>query len=374
MKKIGIVTINDNNNYGNRLQNYALQKVLLDLDFNVITLRNKVKNQEKKVGEISTRLKSASLNEMIKKIITKILRKINIDKNLRKVSNERRKKFQDFNKEYILESEEIIYEGNIPSQIIEEFDFFIAGSDQIWNPNFRKGSGIDFLDFAPKQKRISYAASFGIESIPEEYKKKYTSWLNGMNHISVREDAGAKIVRTLSDKHAAVHVDPTLLVSKENWLDVSRKSVNKPQKKYLLTYFLKGMSTEQQNLINKISKENKLVVVNLAKKDNLEFFSAGPSEFLDFINSCEIFLTNSFHGVIFSLIFEKPFIVFERGNMNSRIDTLLKKFSLEDRKIENIDLTKNIFQIDFTPVSKLISKEKEVSIKYLKNVLKFNRN
>ena len=103
-------------------------------------------------------------------------------------------------------------------------------------------------------------------------------------------------------------------------------------------------------------------------------YSEGPSEFLDYIASCELFLTDSFHGAIFSILFNKPFVVFDRiGNMpsmSSRIETLLSKFKLEHRKWERVMETGNYFEVDFSHVKPILEKERKKAYEYLKNALK----
>ena len=256
MKKIGILTINDYNNYGNRLQNYASQEVLKSLGFAVET----VVNTYYAPLEINTvdRIKRI-LGKNPKEIAYKcwsVLNKGEIEhyKKLRLQS------FKNFTRSNILETDFTISEGNIPNDLSDKYDYFVTGSDQVWNPTFRHFSSVDFLTFAPKNKRIAYAPSFGISKIPSEYVEKYKAWILDMHRLSVREQAGAKMIKDLTGRKASVLVDPTLMLTKEKWLTVSRVSDNKPQNKYLLTYFLGEISKEDRNWLNTIAKENDLGV------------------------------------------------------------------------------------------------------------------
>ena len=375
LKKIGIITINDYSNYGNRLQNYATQEVLRSLGYEVETIVNSPYKKQK-ISDMFNKAKKMQINELIIKVFRKIRYKLfkNSDEKKNKMLDEIRiNKFRNFTNENISETPYVISNDNMPSDLGEKYSAFIVGSDQVWNPNFRMSSFIDFLTFAPKKKRIAYAASFGISTLPEEYVYDYSRWLSEMEHISVREDTGAKIVKKLTGKNVEVLIDPTLMLTKEQWLSISRPAICKPDKSYLLTYFLGGISSESRVWINSIVKNTDLDIVNLADIEDERRYIADPAEFLDYINSCEAFLTDSFHGVAFSILFKKPFIIFERNgdihSMNSRIDTLLSKFKLEERKYENIKNNNEVFTIDYSHVPRILESERKKALDYLKNSL-----
>jgi len=140
-----------------------------------------------------------------------------------------------------------------------------------------------------------------------------------------------------------------------------------------LTYFLGGIPPKYKKQIKKIAKVNNLEVINLADIRDKETYRTGPSEFIDYINSCSVFCTDSFHGAVFSILFEKPFIVYERMgstlSMFSRIETLLKKFKLESRKAENIKSNEDVFNIDFSHVPAILEAERKKSYDFLKEAL-----
>lgn len=375
MKKVGIITINDYSNYGNRLQNYATQEVLKSLGCEVETIVN---NPHKKLRTIEklNKLLKLSKGDLIKKLLHKIRQKLyksNEEKRIEIMKEVRRNSFKQFTSENISETPYVISRYNIPSELKDHYSAFVVGSDQVWNPNFRKGSFIDFLTFAPEEKRIAYSASFGIEKLPEEYEDNYSRWLSEMAHISVREDAGAKIVKKLTGRDVEVLVDPTLMLTKDQWLSISKPAAYKPDKPYLLTYFLGEITSNAREKINYIAKENNLVIVNMADIQDERRYIADPAEFLDYINSSEIFLTDSFHGVVFSILFEKPFIIFDRvsktPSMSSRINTLLTKFDLIARRADNIKNNNDAFNINFSHVNKILEQERKKAINYLKEAL-----
>lgn len=382
MNKIGIITINDYKNYGNRLQNYATQEVLKSLGCKVETIVNNPL-KKRNIADKFDKARKMSLGELAKKVLQKLRQKLyknnksDEEKEIEvrnKTRNESRiKSFRQFTNENISESSYVISPDNIPSEIGEQYSGFVVGSDQVWNPNFRGGSPIDFLTFAPEYKRFAYSASFGISKLPDKYIDDYRRWLTEMAHISVREDAGAKIVKELTGRYVQVLVDPTLMLNKSQWLSVAKPAKDKPKKQYLLTYFLGDESLESKERINLIAIENKLEIVNMADIDDESRYTADPSEFLDYINSSEIFLTDSFHGAVFSILFEKPFIIFDRvskiPSMNSRIDTLLTKFDLLDRKSDEIIDNKDVFNIDYSHVPSILAAEREKALDFLKRAL-----
>ncbi|WP_432354369.1 polysaccharide pyruvyl transferase family protein [Sporosarcina sp. A2] len=377
MKKIGILTINDYTNYGNRLQNYASQEVLNALGFQVETIINTTMHLESnnegtfKLQRLN-KLRNYSAIELINKMKFKIFSLRN-SKKIIIAKKEKRKNFIEFTKHNIKETKYTISDNNIPNDLTVEYDFFVTGSDQVWNPNFERFSGVDFLSFAPKYKRIAYAPSFGISELPTENKKLYKEWLSEMSSVSVREQAGAKIIKELTGRDAEVLIDPTLMLTKEQWLSIAMESEFKPKKKYILTYFLGNQTSENRKSIKRIAQINDLDIVNLADIYDIKRYTADPSEFIDYINSASLVLTDSFHGAVFSTLLKTPFVVYNREgslpSMNSRIDTLTSKFKLESRKAENIEKNEQILNADYSHVDEILQFEREKALIYLKNAL-----
>lgn len=373
MSKIGIITLNGYFNYGNRLQNYALQETLKSFGYDVETIlvdKTRRKNNNSIESHLS-KIKEKSIKEIYLLVLNKVQN--NLNKTRIQLKLQREQIFKEFSQKYISETDFSISDSNIPQDLSDRYDFFVTGSDQVWNPYYTNGSPVEFLTFAEKEKRISYAASFGISEIPAQYKKNYSKWLSEIPFLSVREEEGAKIVKNLTGREANVHVDPTMLLTKEEWLSISKIPSNKPMKPYLLTYFLGKIPKERMNGIKQFAKRNNLEVVHLAQiRDKIPFLT-GPNEFIDYINSSSVFFTDSFHGAVFSILLNKPFIVFNRlGNtpsMSSRLETLLKKFNLSDRFVENIELNSRIFEIDYSHTISILEEERKKALTYLENAL-----
>lgn len=356
MKKIGIVTLNGYFNYGNRLQNYALQEVLKAHGLTVQTIRFA---RETKIKKYFTFLK--------------IIKRNLVNRTNYILESERQKIFLSFSNNYIVETDKIYYIDENLDCINSEYDFLVVGSDQVWNPSMNKESSVFFLEFADKEKRIAYAPSFGVSELPDRVISDYQKWIKSIPHLSIREDDGAKIIKNLTGREVEVLVDPTLLLTKEKWLNIAKSADNKPNEPYLLTYFLGGIPSKYKEQINKIALVRGLKVINLGDINESDTYRTGPSEFIDYINDCSVFCTDSFHGAVFSILLQKPFIVYEREgavSMYSRIDTLLNKFDLNDRKCEEIENNKNFFDVDFSHTLPLLNKEREHAISFLKNALK----
>lgn len=349
MNNSAIITICDNNNYGNRLQNYALSKVLDNLGVNNVTLWDKNRNNLKSNIKLIIKLLLCRINPKFKR---NVLFQIFTCKNTNV-------KYVDLN--------------NLKS-LNNNFDYFVVGSDQIWNYNFKYAQDKDFLKFADYDKTISYAPSFGISEIDDEWKDKISDGLNHIKHLSVRENQGANIIRELSNREAQVVLDPTLLLSKEEWFKIEKKPKKMIKKKYILTYFLGKKSEQLKCELKSLSIDNNLEVINLNDMEDKNFYSCGPSEFLYLFNHAELILTDSFHACVFSMIFNKPFYVFDRNSkglksMNSRLDTLLTTFKQEQRKVTSLENIENVFECDYKQSYEILKIKQEESLDFLKNAL-----
>ncbi len=350
MKKIGILTINDDGNYGNRLQNYAVQKFCEKNNQKTETIHNQK-------GIVGNRVLKRKIGKLIKSFFKKY---------------QRYNLFMKFNKN-IKYSKYYIDESNIPNNLSDEYDLFFTGSDQVWNPTFtRKMTDIDFLTFADNKKRNSFSASFGISEIPEDMKGYYKERLNGLNNISVREDRGKEIIEELTGRtDVEVLVDPTMLLSADEWDKVAKKPKQLKTDKYILNYFLGELSEERKNEINRIAKENNCEVINILDKQS-SFYQTGPSGFLYLEKNAFLICTDSFHSSVFAILYNRPFIVFDREDkevkMNSRIETLINKFNLKNRRFEG-NITKENLEHDYTEAYKILEKEKEKSNRFLEKCL-----
>lgn len=369
IEKVGIITLNGYHNYGNRLQNYALQEIVKKLGFEVETII--IQDMHSNINIFTNYINKISKLKKISKIYD-IVKKTLINYVNRKLINKRTRKFKDFSNKYIVEKKFNYCESDMEN-FTSKYNFFITGSDQVWKPTNNSRLFIYFLTFVESSKRIAYAPSFGVTNISNKHIENYKIWLTGMNKLSVREEAGAKIIKELTGRESEVLIDPTLMLSKEEWLSVSKVSSNKPKCKYILTYFLGGPTKEAEKKVKDIAEQNNLEIINLVDFKDKETYITGPSEFIDYINSASVFFTDSFHGVVFSILLQTPFVIYERvsksASMYSRIETLLDMFNLRAREAHNIKDNDEIFEMDFTHVTPILELERKKAINYLKDAL-----
>lgn len=265
------------------------------------------------------------------------------------------------------------------------YDCYLCGSDQIWNPLIFTPKGLDpafFMTFAGDGKKIAYAPSFGISKIPETYTASLKEYLDGFSSLSAREQRGSEIIRELTGREAEVVLDPTMLLEKADWLQVC--SEEQHLRPYILCYFVSD-PTPYTDAIQRVSKALNLPVVTLcgSRKPIPEaiarIYDAGPREFLALIKDSAFVCTNSFHGTVFSILFERQFFCFESGarkpeqSVNSRLHSLLGKLGLTDRLMtgtgEQAMKASLESGIDYRKVMERLQQEREKSLDYLRRAL-----
>lgn len=321
--KVAIVTIIDMINYGNRLQNYAMQEVLREMGEEVETL-------------IVLSAKRSVMNVFKRALLVfkpKLMYRL-------RPYTKREKPFEDFSQKYI--NSRVIYSlsGKTPKRIASEYDYFVLGSDQVWNPEFMEldvpngGAYNRFLQFAHKRQRIAVSPSFGVSSLDDKWKDIYRDNLISFQGLSAREDAGAKIIEQLVGNKAEVLLDPTMMVSAEHWSKFANKPNIDTESPYLLKYVLGHQSEVYKEKITRIAEENGLKVYELMSDKMQELLTATPDQFVYLIEHAKLVCTDSFHATVFSILFNKPFILHQRedglASMSSRLETLLNTLGLQE--------------------------------------------
>ena len=338
MKRIGIVTLNGNNNYGNKLQNFALIYILKKFNFDINTL-----------------WKYDSKKYILKTIIPL--------KRFKRYSSFQRFTNRYLNVKYFMDLE----------KIKNKYDYYVVGSDQVWNYNFKTFSEDFFLPFSNREKNISYAASIGVDNVKSEFHEIFKNGLQNFKNISVREDSAKRIVEQYTNRDdIEVVLDPTMLLTDKDWENILKKPKGIGDKKYILNYFLGNLSDERKKVIEKFAQENDFYVINLLDKND-PYYSCGPSEFLFLEKNAALICTDSFHSSVFAILFNRPFLVFDREqqgveDMSSRIETLLSKFEIKDRKF-NCNIEKKDLQHDYTRTYEILNEERKKSMNYLKKSL-----
>lgn len=382
MKKIGIITILKCNNFGAELQAYATQKKLslMGYDAEIIDMLYYKHPDFKNTKKSKPFVKLSSKNRITEFVKFSILNPIiyNIIPLFSKNMRIRNRKFDNFHKENTKLSKTYRTIDSLYNKC-DDYDAYIVGSDQVWNP----GTGMNiehyFLTFAPEGKRkISYASSFGVAKIPADCKEKFNTLLNNIDYISVRESAGVNIVNEVANKKAELVLDPTLLLNKEEW-KLCSSGLNPNNGKYVLIYEVHPSAKIQQLALDYAQKNNLPVyrvgvrgLFNWKTEGITNLVDIGPADFVSLFENAEIVFTNSFHGTAFSVNLGKNFytVLSRAGKKNSRMTSLLSILDLDSRIVYQEDDEKISYtKYDVANVQKLLQAEREKSIDYLRTAL-----
>lgn len=311
--RIGIVTIHSMN-LGNRLQNYALQEYLKGKGVKVETFQRTIDRRSN-----------------IKKLKNNVSSYIKRDK----ISN-----FRWFDKK-IHWSKDVVTKEYVSEGIGNRYDYIVAGSDQIWNPNFDFNSELDFMVFVPREKRVSYAASFGVSRIEEAFIEPFRKMISEIPHRSVREVRGQEIIKELTGLDSEVMPDPTMLLTKTKWVKAERKPAFNVGEKFFFVYFIGQYDKNVRAYIHERAFSCGAEVVEIVKDRSELDGKIGPAEFLWLIHHSEQAFTDSYHGSVLTLLLQRKYLsVFSRkskeADMSSRFDTLWDMLGIAD-KIQKID-------------------------------------
>jgi hypothetical protein len=289
-------------------------------------------------------------------------------------------RFRDFWSKYVKETAPF-YEPLNVKKLQESFSAFICGSDQIWAPN--QFNSYYFLDFVNEsQKKIAYAPSIGLSCISSKYKDEYARLISSISCLSVRGDEDAKLLKTQFGIKAESVLDPTMLLNAQDWEKyLSGDRIYRDA--YIFCYLLGDQQIHIDAVVRFAAKKNlHLIVVapHLKKASCMDAdlrCDLGPAEWLRAIKDARYVITDSYHGMLFSIIFRKDFFEILRFSsddpicQNSRIASIANKFDLENRVLpfgcQEIPLLGT--SIDYTKVFKLLDTEKYKSMAFLRNSL-----
>lgn len=326
---IAIVTLYDNINIGNKLQNYAVQQILKKYTDNVCTLSYKEANELYRDmgwrGEVVAFLGFPREKAEIKRAVKK-----------------RRKNFEKFSKEH-LNVLPIRKYNQYDYEFSKEYDAFVVGSDQVWHNWSKTEEELKyfFLRFVEKEKRICLSPSFGFDELPEGFENEYVEGLNGFRLLSCRENSGCALIKKLVGKEAELLIDPTMMLSSENWDIIASKPEYDIPDNYMLVYCLGDIKENLKKDIYKIAEEKELGIIDIFNSSELKYYITSPSDFLYLVKHASYICTNSFHGCVFSILYRKNFKLYQREDsegkgMSDRLKTLVDKFHIKGNE-EAID-------------------------------------
>lgn len=363
-KKIGILTFHNAHNYGAVLQAYALKTKLnrMGYEASVLNYRNKyIAKTYRKVLHIDF-WKRDILPSRWGKVIREVR---DVFYGLPEWQRQW-KVFENFIGEKLLDGDN--KQLSLEDVADKNCDVYVLGSDQIWARELTHGMDPAYFgQFAPEKKKISYAASVPNGSISENEKPYFKEYLQSLSHISVREEKLAEAIRQLTGREVDTVVDPTLLLEREDYKPLLYEELLK-QGDYVFAYFV----VENEILSRCAEKAAELLgceLVELHYKKTPQIcgenmvFDAGPSEFLTYIRDAKIVVTNSFHGTVFSVLFQKKF--YSVYKENGRIDNLLGFLGLEKRQITDEAEISLETEIDYAQTESRLQQYRERSEKFL---------
>ena len=386
MKKIGLAVVTYVNNYGSFLQSFATQQIIRNLGYNTEVINIDGVNATIKKARKKYFLKRCfNINELKSYAVTiQGIVRAKLDKKYAKDINTRNRVFDSFRKEHFNFSP-VFKTWDEMSALCQQYAAVVVGSDQLWRPVNIEG---DFytLNFVPNEiNKVAYSTSFGVSSLPKKTAEKAKRFLKRIDHLSVREASGQKLVKELIGKDIPVVCDPTMLLSAEDWEKYvdEKPIVDAP---YILCYFL-GSNEEYLKFAKRMKQKKGMKIVGLVHcagynkhvdvyMDEMPF-SAGPLEFINLIKHAQYVLTDSFHCCVFSILFKKDFFAFRRFadndemSTNDRLVTLFDWTGIKGRLLNGTeDITDDLFShIDYEYVMRRIQEKREDSMKYLTNAL-----
>lgn len=389
IKKIGIAAVTYKENFGSALQTYATQYTLEKMGYDARIFEIKGVHRQIHIKKllyylgrmfdpVEFKYLVANLKSRSRKSASASSDQYAQDMNIRK------QVYADFNTRWNKMLPMVKGWGGLSKQAAG-MDAVVVGSDQLWRPSNIVG-GYFTLEFVPNQvKKIAFSTSFGVPELPKHLHKHAKKFLSRINHISVRENSGANIVKQECGREATVVCDPTMMLTAEDWLHIQD---TKPfaDGKYILMYLM-GDNPEQRGFVKKLSEKTGCRIIGLLHgatyisydEDVVDEkpYNVGPSEFVNLIRNAEYVCTDSFHCCVFSILNSTKFFAFRRWpdgskfSANDRLYTLLGFTGLSRRLIKGSEDVESCIAdvIDFDTALAKVAEKREMSMKYLQNAL-----
>ena len=390
-KKIGCVVIMHpgQNNYGSSLQGFATISKIGQLGYDYEIIRyNKKRSVKETLSQLPDMLKIGLVGQVCYRLHKKL--DFMLHREYKRTRAIRTKAVDAFKTQY-LDAKSRFYTGyKALHKGSLNYAAVMVGSDQVWGPFslYSKFYNLLFVDEAiPK---FSYASSFGVSVIHPCQRKAVAGYLNRIDKIGVREQRGKEIVKELTGKEAKVVLDPTLLLTREEWetnIDESRCAIGEP---YILCYVL-GERKDIRESIKELGRRTGIKIVNLPHIDNyhsmddklgdINLYDVSPFDFIRLVRDATYVVTDSFHGSVFSILFHKKFLTFYRkdpkkkGSTHSRIDSLFDIFHVKDRIYTDGDIRRQMeADIDYGYVESKLDEMRESSLSFLTECLALSKN
>lgn len=347
-------------NYGSLLQTYALQTCLKEFGAEPVIIVQKYNGKRSRILTLLSILKPVKHYSLIQRIKKHI--------HVRKYS-EKNKKLEEFRKQNI----SVIQISDKESflHMIADNDIFLAGSDQIWSMAQSPLSPWYTLQWTKnvKNKRYSYAASIGLSALSQDQILSYSNNLSSFEIISLREKHAISLLTPLFPNRVRQDLDPTLLYDASFWRIIeSKRLIDEP---YIFVYMLRP-DKNVIKLARRVAKDLKCKILYTGLlADNYRgvttICNAGIEDFLSYIDNAEAVIVNSFHGTVFSVLFEKPFLSVKVASTSSRVESFLSMVGLMSQYVENVNQDYSL-SVNYTNVRQVLEKERQKSLNYLQSI------
>lgn len=363
--KIGLVTFFDDN-FGTCLQAYALFNTIQNLGYDVELIKYHRNNRT-----VATESRWKKIFRYNPKTV------LNYFANRKRIE-EVRSSFDNFRNNHFVFSSKSYFRDSDLSELAKEYDLFICGSDMIWSEDFYDDWKYLYLAFAEKSRSLTYAPSFGKNKIKPEHINECQEYLNGIGCLSCREQAGVELLRNQFKLEATRVLDPTLLMSADDWNAIINNNDRLVQEKYNLAYCFLGTTHGREKVFSQVAHINDKKFVILTGFDGVfkkykYKQGCGPLEFVRLYRDSEFVVTDTFHGMLFAIIFRKPFVVLAKepfGVSADRLKSTLSLLGLDDRYV-NYDVNiEDYLTIDYSKADAIINENKQTSLSFLYNIIK----
>ena len=367
--KVDIITRHSVPNYGSLLQSYATQEAIKKIGHESEII-NYTRYEERYENLANTLVKGKKWD---KNIILRTIYKFIQTPNYAKMY----KKFKQYKKNFLSETQ--MEYGSIEElkRNVPEADVYCSGSDQIWGAigtaNYDESY---FLEFVQEKKCIAYASSFGKTELNVDLKNNLNRLLKKYEHILVREQSAKDILINNNIKNVEQVLDPTLLLSNEEWEELAKRSNVKINERYILVYQLHD-NKEFDKYAKKFAKTKKMKLLRISPslyhiiRSGKLIYLPDQYEFLNYFLNAEYILTDSFHATVFSIIFNKKFIdIMPKNKTGTRIESVLNLFKIKNRILKNYNDYKLIDEkIDYDNVNQILENERKKSINMLREAI-----
>ena len=381
MKKVGLITYYGDN-YGGVLQAYALSRIVGENQYECELISNDFLTDMSRIKRFRIKLNNLALAV---KNPAAYLAKRKVYRQCASQQAERNAKFEEFRRKNlnIRKTGYTTYQQylNDPPQ----YDIYLCGSDQIWNPNLYCDNGFYFAGFAPEDAlKISYASSIGVSTVTKKQADFMAPFLDRLDVVSTREQKGADIIGAISKNKARVVLDPTLLLDAEDWSKVAAPRLIEEEYVFCYLFGEREYIAEVKRKVAQITGMKVVCIPFVPRElasDDEKIFDAGPAEFISLIQNASLVLTDSFHATAFSINLKTPFVSLcrfaksDKKGMNDRLITILNMVDLGGRLVDAGDPVSPefLFDIDFEKAHARLERKRREDRGFLLDALCYDK-